>query len=789
MRQAIFRLRFPASLGLVALVLMAAKAPAQNATPDLPFKGDQASQKRWTEGLAALSHGRFDQANRLIHGVAVEAGADPHVTQIDKWLAEFDRLQTERAQRRQADYDKYVSWAREEAGKELWSQVIVSMNLAFNNAEDEDAFRNEPWVKEFAEKVAAAAQAREDAKEWFKAATMYARLADIFPHDKTYRKELERCQAHLRLRFTYAPDVKTEKEKALAPKEAPGEDLEPPDMESDWQALVSDIVPSMARDAFNKIDTDYLKKPVFKEAVIAGLEQILLTVNEPELAEVFPGLKNEREVADFCERVNVRLRFAQRSEELTVHDLNAYFDRLLKINEENNLLPENVLIYEFVHGALKPLDKFSDMIWPSDVAEFNKHTQGRFSGVGIQIRKDYGEPIRVISPLEDTPAYRAGIQPGDMITRIGGKPAAKFSITGAVREITGPPGTSVTLTIRREGLENEFDVELTRQEITITTIKGFERDASGQWKYMIDPQEGIGYARLTSFTETSIDELRDVLTALKKEGLRGLIFDLRANPGGQLKSAVDVSDLFLDGEKRIVSTKDRRDKDWVMSVSDNAHFADFPMIVLVNGISASASEIVTGALQVHHRALVVGERTFGKGSVQQVLRINNSNQAFLKLTTALYYLPNDRCLHRDDDSVTWGVDPDVQVKLVPKEMIKANELRLKTDILRGRNQKELTEDDLKGVMQIRPHTQPADAGDSPSTAPAAEEDIASTTQPADVDEDGEEVIVRTDPNEFPEIDPQLDAALLLMRVRLESNQPWERNAAGVAAAAGNVSGG
>src|SRR5262249_52739061 len=163
------------------------------------------------------------------------------------------------------------------------------------------------------------------------------------------------------------------------------------------------------------------------------------------------------------------------------------------------------------------------------------------------------------------------------------------------------------------------------QEITIFTIKGFERDAKGQWKYMIDPQQKIGYVRMTSFTEGTIDELKEVVAHLRKEqGLRGLIFDLRGNPGGPLKSAVEVADLFRPGDKGIVSTKDRNGKQWESSSSDDEHHTDFPLIIVASRTSASASEIVTGALQVHHRALIVGERTFGKGSVQQVLRLNNN---------------------------------------------------------------------------------------------------------------------------------------------------------------------
>jgi carboxyl-terminal processing protease len=188
---------------------------------------------------------------------------------------------------------------------------------------------------------------------------------------------------------------------------------------------------------------------------------------------------------------------------------------------------------------------------------------------------------------------------------------------------------------------------------------------------------------------------------------------------------------------------------------------------------------VAGALQFHGRALIVGERTFGKGSVQQVLRLNNNNAAFLKLTTAHYYLPDNRCLHRDEDSVTWGVDPDVEVKLVPKEIIKANLLRLKTDILKGVNQKALTAKDIEALTEYKKATQPADGTGSqtrPGEAAGHEEDEEETEE---TEEDVE--TMRDDPNDFPEVDAQLEAALMLMRIRLESNEAWPLRPARMAA--------
>ncbi len=734
----------------VAVVAVLTLIPALMAVEAVRLS-DPDLQKSWKDGLTALSEGQFDEAARLIHGVAARESADPHVKHVNAWLTGFEKLQGEREKRIQADYDKYVGWVKEEAAKGEWRSAIWHCGQAFNNAHDQESFRKEPWLLKTVEGAGKAALDFEKESKWVKAATIWLRLTEIFPQNKEYREALDRCQAHLRLEYTYTPD-------------------------SDWRTTVSDITPDMASDAFRKIDSEYLTEPVFKDAVIAGLKQVLRLAEEPKLQKEFKSLASSESRQEFVSRIKARLGQAQASDKLKVRDLVQYFEKVLDINEEMGLFPETVLIYEFVQGALQPLDRFSDMIWPADLAEFNKHTQGRFSGVGIQIRKDPGEPIKVVSPLEDTPAYQAGVQPGDMITKINGKSAAKYTITQAVRDITGPPGTEVTLTFKRPGVEDEFDLKLKRQEITIFTIKGFERDESGNWKYMIDPQQKIGYVRMTNFTEGTIDELKDVVARLReKEGMRGLIFDLRGNPGGPLKSAVEVADLFLPGNRQIVSTKDRHNKPWETSTTDGEHFTDFPLILLANRTSASASEIVAGALQVHQRALIVGERTFGKGSVQQVLRLNNNNSAFLKLTTAHYYLPDGRCLHRDEDSVTWGVDPDVEIKLVPKEIVKSNYLRLKTDILKGVNQKTLTPKEIEAVTEYKTATQPA-KGDKPHSRPAGEE---ASDDEEELDEEME--TVREDPNEFPEVDPQLEGGLMLMRVRLESNEDWPLRPAKMAA--------
>jgi carboxyl-terminal processing protease len=727
--------------------------------------GDAAQQAKWLEGLRLAQSGSFDKATASLDAMIAAGVNDTRVQKVDKWLHTISQMQSGRHDRAEHDYNQYVDWvqkditnAKTDHRRGWWRLAMLDCARAYNSAPDRDAVTKEPWFVEAVEGAKQAAGAYEKDSKWLEAARIYAPLSEILFTDPEYRRALERCQAYIRLELLYSPDA-------------------------DWEATVKNIFPSMATDAFRKIEENYLTEPSFKEAAIAGLEQILRMTQIKKIDKVFPALADKDKAEEFTDRINVRLQQVKRTESMDAEGLTSLFDRVLEINKDTDLLPQNVVICEFVHGALQPLDPFSDMLWPADILEFNKHTQGRFSGVGIQIRKNAGEPIRVVSPLDDTPAYRKGIQPGDQITEIDGKPTEKITINEAVRQITGPAGTTVTLTVKRVGVDKPFQVKLERQEITIFTIKGYERNDDGRWNYMLDDEQKIGYVRMTNFTEGTIDELEEIINRLVHEDhMRGLIFDLRGNPGGPLKAAVDVSDLFLDGSKKIVSTKDRQGQVWSKASTGEAKFSDFPMIILVDETTASASEIVSGALQVHHRALILGERSFGKGSVQQVLPLNKSNMAYLKLTTAHYYLPNGRCLHREDGATTWGVDPDVRVRMVPKEFSKMIELRGKKDILKGKDQSKLSEEELNAVTSYKPDPN-KDSDQDDEDEDTATSKPAEDTDPDDVDE-SKLTPPRKDENEFPASDPQLEVATALMRIRLESGQPWPQPKEEIAARQG-----
>jgi carboxyl-terminal processing protease len=316
---------------------------------------------------------------------------------------------------------------------------------------------------------------------------------------------------------------------------------------------------------------------------------------------------------------------------------------------------ERKLVEDMINGGLERLDPHSQYINPHDYKDFTKKSKGKFGGVGIQVgydRQNRGA-LTVISPMPGTPAYEAGILAGDVVVKIDGKSTESMRLAEAVDLIQGDPGQKVTLTVLHEGSKDPVDIDIVRAEIQMQAVMGDRRKADDPtaWEYLIDGDNKIGYIRLTAFSETAAQELKDALAQLQKEGLRGLVIDLRNNPGGLLRSAVDICNLFIS-EGKIVSTKGRNHKDEVYEAKPDKTILPAekcPIAILVNRYSASASEIVSACLQDHNRAVVVGERSYGKGSVQNVIEMENHTAA-LKLTTASYWRPSGKNIHRFPDA-------------------------------------------------------------------------------------------------------------------------------------------
>jgi len=301
------------------------------------------------------------------------------------------------------------------------------------------------------------------------------------------------------------------------------------------------------------------------------------------------------------------------------------------------------LLYGAIKGMVGTLDPHSAFLAPDEYKELKIETRGAFSGIGIEITLRDGV-LTVVSPIEGTPAFKMGLKAGDKIIKIEGKLTKNMSLMDAVKKIRGPKGTDVTLTLLREGKPELFDVTITRGTVQIQSVRS---------KVLEDT---VGYVRISTFQEETARRLRESLEELQKEApnLEGVIIDLRNNPGGLLDQAVKVSDLFLDGGL-VVYTKGRIESQNMRFEADPATAIDkdVPLIVLVNQGSASASEIVAGALQDHKRAIILGEQTFGKGSVQTIIPLDDDSG--LRLTTALYYTPNGESIQAK------GITPDIVV--------------------------------------------------------------------------------------------------------------------------------
>jgi len=327
-------------------------------------------------------------------------------------------------------------------------------------------------------------------------------------------------------------------------------------------------------------------------------------------------------------------------------------------------ISDKKLVEAAIAGMLASLDPHSSYLNAKSFSEMQIQTSGKFGGLGIRVTMENGL-VKVISPIDDTPAFRAGIEPGDLITHLDGERVLGLTLSQAVEKMRGKVDTDIKLTVRRKGREGPFDVTITRAVIKIKSVRS--------------RLEGkVGYIRITSFNELAAKGVKKAMADFSKKlgaGMQGIVLDLRNNPGGLLDQAIAVSDIFLD-KGEIVSTRSRRPEDMARYNARPGDLADGkPMVVLVNSGSASASEIVAGALQDHKRALVLGTKSFGKGSVQTIIPL--PGEGAMRLTTARYYTPSGRSIQ------AVGIEPDILVKQAKIETLDQPTRRREAD-LRGR---------------------------------------------------------------------------------------------------------
>jgi len=671
-----------ASLGALAgaTLVLSAQTSAQG-SDYAPVSLGEWSQMVWLNAQA----GETDLAFELIEKLP-EAHVNPAVRSV---RSAFER-RSEHVSEAEKDRRERLVEARKEMREAAEKGELVDALQSAIEAQSltpessGESVTDDPSVRRLVDEALTKARGFEAKGDWLRAQELFLRLHLLYEQEGTYRDDIERVSRRLTMMRLYTPkhlhDLRDEERRRL------GEDPLPPynALADDWRDKLDGINRRMVARALLTASKDHVDGASLSEMLRGGLSAARVLATTDDLRFAFAGVGDARKVAQFTEFLNESLaRIDRRGDRVGYYDLAQILDEMDKANRRTIDVPETALLHEFGNGAMDRLDDYSEIIWPDELRRFNRNTQGSFTGVGIQISMDEANQITVVTPLEGTPAQRAGVRRGDIIRQVDGESTLGITTSQAVDRITGPKGTEVTLSIEREEEPGLLDFTITRDVIPLYSVKGWRRSGAGEdeWDWFIDRANGVGYLRLTQFTEQTTQEMSRAIGQMRREGLQALLIDLRFNPGGLLSEAVNVANFFIE-QGVIVRQEDANGftRDRQMAVRNNAVLADIPVVVLVNEGSASASEIVAGALQDYNRAVLVGARTFGKGSVQNVYSMDR-NVAALKLTTQYYRLPDGRLIHRREGRSEWGVEPDVRIEMLPHQINQALLLRQDADIL------------------------------------------------------------------------------------------------------------
>jgi len=692
------RTRLRTALLITALVLL----PAMAAPSDVPAGADEPMERWAAEIWQAALRGDPGAVESKLKAIPAETTAGGPV---DRFRQSLDLLRSnseQAAQARQEQRAEALTEMRDELAQDNLAKALRKAVKAQTLSEDYDEAFGDSEIMDLVRWAEVSIPTVEQERLWLDAQELLYLLRTFYDETERrdefdrYDRQLEAVNRRVALLAQYAPKrlhgMRNERRLRIG-EEALGEYN--PATSIDWRDRLRGVDQRMLRAALGTAAAEHIETAGWRPLLEGGLEALRLLATTTALAETFPSLADAGQVNQWVRFIDEQMEAltAAEDDELNRNTLNAVLDRLVEEDLETINLPLEVVYREFGDGAMNKLDPYSEIIWPEKLPRFQQATQGNFIGVGILIRHNDKREIMVVNPLEGTPAYFGGIKPNDLIMEVNGDSTVGWSLNDAVDRITGPKGEIVTLGLQREGADELIQIPIQRDVIKIRSVKGWWKeglDENGEpiWDWYVDPFSRIAYIRLTQFTEDSWDDLLSAWREINADGEpNGLVVDLRHNPGGLLTSAVRISNLFVK-QGNIVTGEDKFGRRaWRQDAKAyRAAFADVPTVVLINQGSASASEIVAGCLQAHGAAVIVGKRTFGKGSVQTVHYIARDGR--LKLTTQYYRLPSPdggqtqgRLVHKRPGATEWGVDPDIEVAMSAQQIIDAIELRQAAEII------------------------------------------------------------------------------------------------------------
>lgn len=686
------------------LGLTIAAAPALAMPPNLQEWANQVWAAAQDDGAAAV---------RDALGEMPAEGTGDRGDAIIQSLARLQVQQTEADDARQAKRTEAIDKMREELGSGNKSLALRQAVIAQTQSADFDAAFTEEEIMDVVDWAEEQYRVDLDERSWIDAQE-HLYLLKTFYEDtdrrERYRElkdELDRVNHRVSLLARYAPrvlhDLRADRAEEMGEEDFPEYN---PVNEIDFEERLRGINHRLLFASMATAAREHIENEGWRPLLEGGLEAIELLATTTSLETTFPSLADARMVGQFVEAIrDARREVAESSDrELNARYCSAMVNELIRANMDSIDLPVEMVLREFGDGAMAKLDTYSDIVWPDELRRFEQQTAGDFVGVGILIRHGDRKEIIVVNPLEGTPAYQAGVRPQDVITEVDGDSTAGWSLNDAVDQITGQRGKRVVLGVKREGEDESIQIPIIRDVIKIHSVKGWRKvgvleDGEPVWDWYIDPDSGIAYIRLTQFTNSTFEDLIDAWMSISAVGRpNGLVLDLRHNPGGLLTASVNIANLFV--KRGEIVTGEDRDQRQVWGRRAQTHLAalaGLPTVVLINRGSASASEIVAGSLQAHGAAVIVGERSFGKGSVQTVHQIDAEGR--LKLTTQYYRLPSDdegvtpgRLVHKRPGSDVWGVDPDVLIPMTVNQVSDAINLRQEAEMMRfGEDEAEAAE--------------------------------------------------------------------------------------------------